>query len=161
MIQTIGIILYTMTVLMKKALDRLYYPTGAGPMQPPEGSSFGRLSPLLPSILRDSSSDPHFFFLATACGMQDLSSLNRDQTHASCSGSSLTHQTTKEVPDPHFSLPPWLCEPLLSTAWCIRWAGLQATPERIGNKQPLWVWHSNSSRSKYLSTHSAPGLPNE
>ena len=42
--------------------------------------------------------------------MQDLSSLNRDQTHASCSGSSLTHQTTKEVPDPHFSLPPWLCE---------------------------------------------------
>ena len=27
-----------------------------------------------------------FFFLAAQCGMQDLSSLTRDQTHAPCMG---------------------------------------------------------------------------
>ena len=109
MIQTTGIILCTMIMLVKKAFDRLYYPTGAGPVQPPEVSSFLRLSPrpylsfcyLERRKFCGTSLLIPTFLLAIACGMQDRSSLSRDQTHASCSGSSLNHRTTKEVPDPH------------------------------------------------------------
>ena len=40
-----------------------------------------------------------FLFLATPCGMWDLSSLTRLQTHIPCVGrQSLNHWTTREVP---------------------------------------------------------------
>ena len=37
-------------------------------------------------------------YSATQCSMQDLSSLTRNGTHAPCSGSSLNHRATREVP---------------------------------------------------------------